>query len=146
MTLRAYEIANTASQSLSSAATNFVAPTWSEPGRWINPVAQQIRQLKKLQPNWDSYGAKPISKAAIDLMIDLLAGVSSSNTPPPTLVPSAEGHLQAEWHMKGINLEVEAVDSTHIAVDYEGPDGHWNDTLSLDLRRLVRAIDRLSTP
>jgi hypothetical protein len=48
--------------------------------------------------------------------------------------------------MKGVDLEVEAIDPTHIVVDYEGPDGQWSETLSLDLRRLVRAINRLSTP
>jgi hypothetical protein len=79
-------------------------------------------------------------------MIEVLVGVMNSNAPAPTLVPSAAGHLQAEWHMKGIDLEVEAVDPTHILVDYEGPDGQWSENLSLDLRKLVSAINRLSTP
>ena len=146
MTLQAYEFANTASQPLTSAGTAYTAPVWLVGATWITPTAAQMCRLGKLQPDWDSYGAAPVSASAVDLMITLLAGVMNPNSPAPTLVPSAQGHLQAEWHTKGIDLEVEAVDPTHIVVDYEGPGGGWSETLSLDLRKLVSAINRLSTP
>ena len=79
-------------------------------------------------------------------MVEVLASVMNPNAPAPTLVPSPQGHLQAEWHMKGIDLEIEAVDPTHIFVDYEGPGGPLSDVLSADLAELVRAINRLSAP
>lgn len=145
MSLQAYEIANTASQIVPSGGYA-AGPVWSEWGRWIKATAQQIGHFQKLPPNWDSYGAAPVSRRAIDIMIEVLASVMNTNAPAPTLVPSAQGHLQAEWHMKGINLEIEAVDPTHIVVDYEGPGGPWSEVLSADLEKLVRAINRLSTP
>lgn len=85
-----------------------------------------------------------MSRSALDAMITVLADVLTASSPAPTLVPSPQGHLQAEWHLNGRHLEVEVVDPTHIAVDYEGPEGNWTEVISLDLRRLVRAIDRLS--
>lgn len=144
MTLQAYQIANTASEQFTSQAALFKAPVWSEYSAWMTPVAEQMCRLRKLPTNWDSYGGAPPSAAAAELMIDILADVMNPNAPAPTLVPSPQGHLQAEWHMKGINLEVEAIDPTHIVVDYEGPGGHWTEILSADFRRLVQAINRLS--
>ena len=144
MTLQAYRIANTASEQFTSHAALVGSPAWSEYSAWMTRVAEQICRLRRLPANWDSYGAVPPSKAAVELMADILADVMNPNAPAPTLVPSPQGHLQAEWHMKGINLEVEAIDPTHIVVDYEGPGGHWTDTLRVDFRRLVQAINRLS--
>lgn len=121
------------------------APVWAaSSGAWIASVSAQLGRLGRLQANWDSYGAAPISRRAIDQMIEVLIGIMNARAPAPTMVPSPQGHLQAEWHRAGIDLEVEVIDSTHIAVDYEGPDGPWSDVLSSDLRRLVRAINQLS--
>jgi len=147
MSLQAYDIANTASQRVTTALPMpAAAPIWHQTSYWIKSTARQLCQFQKLQPGWDSYGAVGISRQAADLMIEVLADVMNPNAPAPTIVPSAQGHLQAEWHMKGIDLEIEAIDSTHIVVDYDGPGGAWSEVLSVDLGKLVRAIDRLSTP
>lgn len=133
------------SQSYQPVVVTSTAPVWtSSSGAWIRSVAAQLGYLGRLWANWDSYGAAPISRRAIDQMIEVLVGIMNARAPAPTMVPSPQGHLQAEWHKAGINLEVEVIDSTHIAVDYEGPDGPWSEVLSSDLRRLVRAINQLS--
>lgn len=146
MMLLAYDIANTASCQVGEWRAQTPAPLWREASAWISSVAAQFSQIQKLQPNWDSYGAMPITRRAVDAMIELLGSVMNPNAPAPTLVPSARGHLQAEWHMKGIDLEVEAIDPTHIEVDYRGPGGPWSETLGVDLVRLVAAINKLSAP
>lgn len=111
---------------------------------WAQSVEAQISRLLELPANWDSYGASAIRLDAVDTLIKVLRDVMSETTPAPTIVPVADGHLQAEWHTRGVDLEVEVIDPLRIDVCYSGPDGEWNESLSVDLGRLTRAIDQLS--
>jgi len=77
-------------------------------------------------------------------MLDILTAVLRNDTEAPAVVPSAGGHLQAEWHTNGVDLEVEVLSPTSVAVYYRDQNGQWDQLLSRDLKSLVEAIDRLS--
>jgi hypothetical protein len=111
---------------------------------WTASVEEQISKLLELPPDWDTYGASSIRIDAVDALIKVLRDVMYSTTPPPTIVPVADGHLQAEWHTHGVDLEVEVVDPLQIDVYYSGPNGEWNDVLGVDLSRLTAALDQMS--
>jgi hypothetical protein len=111
---------------------------------WTEAVETQIAKLLELPENWDSYGASRVRFDAVDEMLKVLRDVMGPTTPAPTMVPSADGHLQAEWHTHGVDLEVEVIDTLQIDVSYSGPGGPWHETLDLDLERLTTAIDKLS--
>jgi hypothetical protein len=123
----------TKTRSLSSAR-----PTWTD------SVETQVSKLLELPANWDSYGACAIRIDAVDTLIKVLRDVMSAATPAPTIVAVADGHLQAEWHTHGVDLEMEVVDPLHIDVWYSGPGGDWHAVLGVDLERLTKAIDQLS--
>jgi hypothetical protein len=74
---------------------------------WLMRALKSIAGLLSLQPNWDSYGASPIDPKRAGFALSILTQLMGDQTPPPTIVPTVSGGIQLEWHMKGIDLEVE---------------------------------------
>lgn len=77
-----------------------------KPG-WVEPVAWRVLEILDLQENWDSYGARPVEHDSAARVLDTLAVTMPEDGPPPSLVPTAQGGIQVEWHINGIDLEVE---------------------------------------
>ena len=75
--------------------------------RWIVPITDRLTHLSKLRQNWDSYGASPVSTQAITFAIQVLNEIMAESTPLPAIVPTTDGGVQLEWHLAGIDLEVE---------------------------------------
>ena len=82
---------------------------------------ERLEELTRLGPNWDSYGAEPISPQAIALARQFLTAVAErfaawagDRVHPYVIVPLANGGVQLEWRGPGGDLEVEI-----------GPDGHF---------------------
>lgn len=64
---------------------------------------QAIDDLRKLEPNWDSYGAVVIEQKCIDaakLFVNDLVSMSL-----PQVVPTNIGGVQLEWHENGLDIE-----------------------------------------
>lgn len=59
------------------------------------PFEQQIAELRKLEDNWDSYGASPISEKAIETASYL------------AIVPVCNGGIQIELHAGEAEIEIE---------------------------------------
>jgi len=59
-----------------------------------------LKQLRELPENWDSYGSPKITDAA-------LASASVVLTRPGQAVPTSLGGVQVEWHIDGVDLEIE---------------------------------------
>jgi hypothetical protein len=111
---------------------------------WLEPTVRRVNELLRLPKGWDSYGANAIRSEAAYAMVKLLTEVMCCDSPLPSIVPSPEGHLQAEWHTKGIDLEVEVVAPLQILVRFESPTTAWEDILTNDVTSLVKAVDALS--
>ena len=62
-----------------------------------------------LPEGWNSSTARRIDPAAVIWALDLLGKVMQPDTPAPTVIPTARGELELEWHLRGIDLEVHAV-------------------------------------
>ena len=84
-------------------ANEAVAPHQSQTAlvSWYEQKAQIIRELG---PNWDGYGADPIASDTIDNMIQLLRTLLPAGSLQGSLVPAADGSLQAEWHLASVAL------------------------------------------
>lgn len=96
-----------------SAYSALVTPKWRE------PVERQCLDLVRLPENWDLHGGRPIDRDTVVFAVDMLTRVLRPSTPPPYLVPASYGGLQAEWHEKGIDLEIEVVAPNRVCVSYE---------------------------
>ena len=67
-------------------------------------VADRIRALSKLEPNWDSYGSPQIEPMVVERALSFIGGVQA--------IPTTKGGIQFEWHQYGWDIEIEL-----------GPDG-----------------------
>ena len=79
--------------------------------KWFRPALEAMLDLRSRSsaPGWEF---KKTRISALDAMLSVLANTLDSQTPPPTIVPTWGGGLQAEWHRNGVDLEIEV-----------GPDG-----------------------
>lgn len=75
-------------------------------GPWMEAVAARFAELLALRDDWNSHGACPISPANILAAGRFLATVMEPATPAPTVVPTAGGGVQLEWHRAGLDVEV----------------------------------------
>ncbi len=79
--------------------------SWTIP-QWFSKSVEQLKDLLKLAPGWDGYGAEPISRVAFHNAVRFLATFPSL-IPPPQIVPTSEGGIQLEWHKQPVNVEIE---------------------------------------
>lgn len=62
-------------------------------------VDDQLSRIASLPQNWDGYGADPVDHAQLRIMSNLLAATLPQGAPAGSIVPGADGSLQAEWHL-----------------------------------------------
>jgi len=67
----------------------------AEANRWIT---SQTNALRQLEPNWDGYDAEPLNPSIILRMETLLGDLLPHEVISGSIVPGADGSLQAEWH------------------------------------------------
>jgi hypothetical protein len=63
-----------------------------------DPFAK-LASFKDLKPGWNSYGAPQITEESIKSARDFLLI-------QPQPVPTSQGGVQLEWHLKGLDLEL----------------------------------------
>jgi hypothetical protein len=78
---------------------------------------KQLRTFEQLPPNWNSYGAEPISRDTVDAAINLLMHVmGKSGVRPDFLAPVATGGIQLEWF--GTDAEIDVRVNPRTSFDY----------------------------
>ena len=87
--------------------------------RWLETLRASIAKIANLQDNWDSYGASAISMDLLKSSLDLLSNVIGPKDPLPSIVPTVTGGIQFEWHVNGVDLEVEIESLGQVKVYYE---------------------------
>jgi len=93
----------------------------------FSEAAKTLAALRKLQPNWDSYGAEATADSAINAALDLLADLddlfqddlakrTADDSPlnPVCVAPLNDGGVQLEWQGPGGDLEVQVGTGGHI--------------------------------
>jgi hypothetical protein len=73
--------------------------------KWQMEVLQRLVRSRSLQPGWDSYNGRPMSREVGFFAQEVLIGVMRPRTPMPQIVPLSDGGVQIEWHERGIDLE-----------------------------------------
>jgi hypothetical protein len=98
----------------------------------------RLNELARLEPDWDSYGAKPISGVAISLANRLLLDVArrslelghepATRMRPWYIAPLADGGLQIEWRSDAGAIEVEIAGDGRFGYLVERNDGQFDDS------------------
>lgn len=111
--------------------------------KWLNGVADRFSHLAKLPANWDSYGARPVTVKAIESALGLLGEVMYDDLPLPDIIPAASGGIQCEWHIAGIDLELEVSAEGKRAAFFE--DSHGQYPTTEDEGRIADLVEILRT-
>ncbi len=90
-----------------------------QPDTWLWKTVESFNTLLKLEENWDSYGAKRILPETIAATLQLLFAIMDDKSPSASIVPTAKGNVQIEWHRSGIDLEIEVTAEGKYSVLYE---------------------------
>lgn len=118
----------------------------------ITPTIQRIRSFAGLAPDWDSYGARPLSSLAITTALELL--VESHSLPiyqtnvEVDAAPSPSGGILVEWATPAgrFQLHVES-DGSMAGVRIEVAKGvavSWTDVPIATQRDVLEQLDRLA--
>jgi hypothetical protein len=90
-----------------------------EPPLWFRPILNKVCTLGDLQFNWNSYGAMPIDPETAVAALQILLNALSENDPQPAVVPTSGGGILLEWHVGGIDLEVDVRSPSSVQVAFE---------------------------
>ena len=74
-------------------------------GHWLRPTLKKMDALPFDTDNW-STGAKRTDRNAVNRLIEVLTHILPLDAPPPSVVPTWAGGVQAEWHCNGVDLEI----------------------------------------
>lgn len=112
---------------------------------WLSPTIEQVNKLLRLPENWDLDGASRVDPRAAIAALELLGATARPDTPAPSIVPTDEGGVQLEWHMRGIDLEVEVTPTGRVQGFFadSGDDHEWEADLTTDVAPLVMALSLL---
>jgi len=111
-------------------------------GNWFAPTAMAVARLLELEPNWDSYGAPPVERVHAEAILNLLTEVMEDDTPVPAVVPTSIGGVQVEWHIAGIDLEIETFSQYRFGLLFVDEDtgDEWDEVVTNDLARLYQSV------
>ncbi len=144
------EIFGTAAAALSSPefrirAGSLLVTGRGDPPPWLHAAVEALGTILDLPENWDSYGAACVDPEAVRHTVYLLSEIMRAETPLPSVVPTNTGGIQLEWHVNGVDLEIEIVSRYRVAAWFRDlrTEQEWEEDVVTDLGRLVRSIDRL---
>jgi hypothetical protein len=68
------------------------------------------------------------------------------DTPSPQIIPTPRGAIQLEWHLRSIDLEVEALPSGLLHISYEDRESGEivEDLITPDLTEMTQALAKIS--
>jgi len=82
---------------------------------FVPTVVEELRQLAKLEKNWDQYGAPPINPEVIRAAEQFVKILPPNLVFRPRIVPLSSGNLQFEWREgeKLLEFEFESPTTVH---------------------------------
>jgi len=93
-------------------------------------LIERLTELHDLPPDWDSYGARPISPRAEGIARDLLVAFWHAalipDDPNFDLMPGPDGGLQLEWMGRNGELEIRVLPNGTFSILQILPDGTFH--------------------
>jgi hypothetical protein len=114
--------------------------------RWQQGAVAKLQRIAALEDNWDTYGSRPIPPTVVARMLDVLDVVAFPRMPEPAVVPTPEGGIQLEWHIRNLDLEVEVSpreSALIVSLDDQDADEALEETLLPGSYRFSQVLQRL---
>ena len=86
----------------------------SEHSKMLNELKDKCIEFTNLKRGWDGFKASPVSIERANVAINLINQIIKSNIPRPSIVPTYDGSIQLEWHLKNYELEIELTQLTEV--------------------------------
>ena len=112
--------------------------------RWVKPTLEAVVPLFSLQKNWDTYGALPINAKTTERALEVLLTIMGYETPAPSVVHTSGGGIQFEWHLGGIDLEIDIPPTMDPVFEFEANGKEIAGKLPDDAGLLADLVSRLS--
>jgi len=111
-------------------------------------ISRQLGPLFDLPPNWDTYGARPITEVAASDARHLLLQLLNQDVTPPTVVPLPDGGVSLEWrrHSQEFAIELPGAMGVRGASAYfrdAADDAEWEDSLAAAMPRVLEILNGL---
>lgn len=112
---------------------------------WLSYVVKSLNQIGRMERNWDLAGGEPVNPHAAAAAIRFLASFASPKAPIPDLLLAPNGNLSLEWHVWGLDLEIEVgprgivyahFENSSAGEEWEGPITETYDRISKVLRQV----------
>ncbi len=115
---------------------------------WLRETSEALNSLLELPPNWDSYGAAAIDPRCTAYALELLGSTMRDHSPAPAVVPTSRGGVQLEWHMRGLDLEIEVCSPgvSHVLYENRQTGTKWEGEVAADVSELRELVSKLSAP
>ena len=110
---------------------------------WVRPTIEAILPILKLRQDWDRAGGRPIDPQLVKSAIGVLSGIMEYNSIPPSVVPTSVGGIQFEWHVGGVDLEINIPPTGDAVFEFEGPNEEVEGRLPENVGVLASLISRL---
>ena len=76
---------------------------------WDTAIKDRLKELMELPVGWDGYRGSPVSPECARFAKEMLKQIRHDGVYPPSLVAGSDGSLQAEWHWKMYDIELDIV-------------------------------------
>lgn len=73
---------------------------------WRRPVLKRLEELVQLPRGWDGYRAGPVGMDIAVFALSMLEKICDDDAEVPSIVPTADGEIQIEWHTHGGDVEL----------------------------------------
>jgi hypothetical protein len=113
--------------------------------KWLNQTIIGLVRLLWLPKDWSSDNPERINPRVIEKILALLLTILEPDSPPPVVVPTTRGGVQVEWHQNGIDLEIEAFNSSKLEYYFGGSEGEQEGAIEDDPAILKQFTSCLKT-
>lgn len=113
----------------------------------IHPdIETRLHELYQLPSGWDGYQGQSLTQANLDLARRLLRAIMAPEMPHPSFVPGADGSLQVEWHVDGIDIEADLINGRIVTLSRVEREIDMEDTVEEDeaIRMLTEWLEPLA--
>ncbi|MEX2120023.1 MAG: hypothetical protein WD847_10555 [Pirellulales bacterium] len=131
------EVARDLKDSSPSEGLGFVS-TGAGQETWLQERLDRVARLQSLPRDWDSYGAEPPNRVAVERSRHVLEILSASGLPSPQITPSAEEGICISFRNGRFYAHIECFNSGEIvAATSDGNGAHTLTEVSADETELI---------
>lgn len=104
---------------------------------WFDPTIQAMMALPWDNDSWNDGAAATQPRAAANLLVTLVH-ILDDAAPPPAIVPTWSGGVQAEWSRNGVDLEIEADPDGALEYYFRSDTEEYEEPALPNIERLTR--------